>query len=328
MSSINKINISRIFSVAPMMARTDKHFRNLIRIISNQTLLYTEMIPLGEVYKQKITAKIAHDVSEHPLAIQIGGVNNKQLKKAAAYAECLGFKEINLNCGCPSPRVTSGSFGACLLLKPYKVAEAVATLTSTVSLPITVKTRIGVDNFEDDQVLDSFINIVKSAGCKCFIIHARKAYLSGLSPKKNLTIPPLDYEKVQRIKKNHNDIKIILNGGISGICEAKKLLKMFDGVMLGRAVYNDPLILNEVDNILKKDETNSNKISINEVINRYIDYMHIQNSKGVPISKMVRHASNLISKVPGSKVWRRKIHECILSESLSPINNFRLLPKY
>ena len=319
------ISFSRTFSVAPMMARTDKHFRNLIRIISNQTLLYTEMIPLGEIYRQKITSKITYDLNEHPLAIQIGGINDKQLKKAATYSECLGFKEINLNCGCPSPRVTSGNFGACLLLEPYKVAEAVSVLTSTVSIPITVKTRIGVDDFEDDQVLDSFIDIVKSAGCSCFIIHARKAYLSGLSHKQNLTIHPLDYAKVQRIKKNHNDVKIILNGGISNINNAKELLKIFDGVMLGRAVYNNPLILSEVDNFLYKENKTRNRISINEVVNRYIEYMHIQNSKGTPISKMVIHAANLISNMPGAKQWRRMIHECIRSENLSPLKNYKFL---
>ena len=319
------LSFSKKFSVAPMMARTDKHFRNLVRIISKHTLLYTEMIPLREVSRQKITPKISYDFDEHPLAIQIGGINNKELKKAAIYSENLGFKEINLNCGCPSPRVTSGHFGACLLLDPHIVADAVATLNSTVNIPITVKTRIGVDDYEDDRVLDNFINVVKSAGCKLFIIHARKAYLSGFSPKQNLTIPPLDYEKVLRIKKNHNDIKIILNGGITSIKHASNLLKLFDGVMLGRAAYNNPLILKDVDRIIYEENGLSSKVSVKEIVDRYIEYMQIQNSLGVPISKMVIHASNLVSNVPGSKLWRQNINKCVRSESLLPIEKFELL---
>ncbi len=236
-----------LFAVAPMMELTDRHCRYFFRLFSQHTLLYTEMIHSQAILKGNRDTLLSYHPAEHPLALQIGGNDPHQLAECAKIAEDYGYDEINLNIGCTSNRVQAGRFGACIMAEPQLVAECIAAMQNVVKIPITVKTRLGIDNHDSYDDLNNFIQTVASGGCKIFTIHARKAWLKGLSPKENREVPPLRYEYVYQLKKDYPHLVILINGGITELSAAKNHLKYVDGVMLGRAVYQSPHLLAEVD---------------------------------------------------------------------------------
>ena len=231
------------FCIAPMMDWTDRHDRVFLRQFSSHALLYTEMVTSAALEHGDANYLLKHDSSEHPVALQLGGSNPDELARAAALGEQAGFDEINLNVGCPSDRVQSGSFGACLMAEPNLVAEGVAAMKNAVTIPVTVKTRLGIDEHDSYEFLTHFVDAVSAAGCNIFILHARKAWLKGLSPKENRDVPPLDYERVYHIKKDYPHLHIDINGGIHSLVEVQQHLQYVDGAMLGRAIYHDPYLL-------------------------------------------------------------------------------------
>jgi len=231
------------FSVAPMMERTDRHCRYFLRLLSSRALLYTEMVTADAVLHGDRERLLGFDASEHPVALQLGGSDPSKLAEASRIGEEFGYDEINLNIGCPSDRVQSGRFGACLMAEPELVAGCVAAMRAAVSVPVTVKCRIGIDDQDAEESLDKFIDVVADTGCKTFIVHARKAWLQGLSPKENREVPPLDYGRIYRLKARRPDLTIVVNGGIETLPDAKAHLEHVDGVMVGRASYADPYLL-------------------------------------------------------------------------------------
>jgi len=239
--------MNRKFSVAPMLDWTDRHERFFLRLISEHCLLYTEMVTTGALIHGDRSRHLDFNHEEHPVAIQLGGSDPTDLAQCAKMAEDHGYNEINLNVGCPSNRVQSGMFGACLMAKPELVAQCVAAMQNAVSIPVTVKHRIGIDENESVEELFEFVDVVAKSGCKTFIVHARKAWLNGLSPKQNRDIPPLRYEVVHQLKQSMPQLDIIINGGIKNLDVAQEQLQYVDGVMMGREVYHNPYILSEVD---------------------------------------------------------------------------------
>jgi len=289
-------------SIAPMLELTDRHFRYFARLLTKQTLLYTEMITTGAILHNKPEKFLEYNEEEHPVALQLGGNSPKDLAECAKIGEDFGYDEINLNCGCPSERVQSGSFGACLMRKPNSVAECVFAMQNAVKIPVSVKTRIGIDN---DDSWDFFLNFVESiakAGCKYFIIHARKAWLKGLSPKENRTVPSLSYETVFKLKQMHPDLKISLNGGVKNLDEAKDILQKTDGVMIGRAAYKTPWILADADSeIFGALPVNNTRLNVFE---KFLPYARIQFKKGIPLSIITRPLMGLFHGIPGAKKFR------------------------
>ena len=263
--------MSHRFCVAPMMDRTDRHERYFLRTLSKEMLLYTEMIHANAVIHGNKDNLLKYHASEHPLAIQLGGSNADDLLEASLIAEGKGFDEINLNVGCPSPRVQNGSFGAVLMKQPCLVRDCLKLLVENTNIPVTVKCRIGVDEMDEDKGLDNFVTTVKDSGCKTFIIHARKAWLKGLSPKDNREIPPLNYDRVYNLKENFPDLEIIINGGIKSTQEVLTHLNKVDGVMVGRSAYEDPYSLASVDqNIFNKKTL---KLSRTQILESLIPYL-------------------------------------------------------
>ena len=240
--------LNRKICLAPMMEYTDRHFRYLMRLISKNMLLYTEMVHSGAILFGERNHFLQFDDSENPIALQLGGNDPDQLAQCAFIAQEYGYDEVNLNVGCPSPRVRSGQFGACLMAEPELVAQCVASMRQQVDIPITVKNRIGIDKQANEEFLHRFVRIVSQAGCQTFIIHARKAWLNGLSPKQNREIPPLEYEKVYRLKQSFPHLEIIINGGISHYNEIDSHLGQVDGVMIGRKAYSQPYYWKDLDN--------------------------------------------------------------------------------
>lgn len=292
-----------LLSVAPMLDCTDRHFRFLLRLISRQVLLYTEMLTTNEILAPNGNQHLELNSVESPIAIQLGGSEPGDLVQCARRAEQAGFNEVNLNVGCPSSRVQRGGIGACLMRQPELVADCVDAMANAVAVPVTVKCRLGVDDDDSYEQLLHFVSTVAAAGCSRFIIHARKAWLQGLSPKQNRTVPPLQYDKVYRIKQDLPDLEIIINGGISDLIQANQHLQIVDGVMIGRSVYNNPMLLAEVDNLYYAQERQP--ISVEEVVLRYIDYVEQQLAKGARLTIMTRHLLNIFQGRPRSKLWRR-----------------------
>jgi len=291
-----------MLSIAPMLELTDRHFRYFARLLTKRTLLYTEMVTTGAILHNKPEKFLEYNDVEHPVALQLAGCSPKDLAQCAKIGEDFGYDEINLNCGCPSERVQSGSFGACLMRESELVAECVAAMQSTVKIPVSVKTRIGVDN---DDSWEFFLNFVEKIGCKYFIIHARKAWLKGLSPKENRTIPPLSYETVFKLKEAHPDWKIVLNGGVRNLDEAKVILQKVDGVMIGRAACETPWILADADSEIygeKPDVKNRD-----EVYESFLPYAKLQIEKGVPPSFLRKPLMGLFHGMPGAKKHRESI---------------------
>lgn len=298
---------ARKLSVAPMLEWTDRHFRFFMRLISKHVWLYSEMITTGAVLRGDRERLLKYDPFEHPIALQLGGSNPKDLAECAKIAEGFGYDEINLNVGCPSDRVQNGRFGACLMAEPETVAECVAAMSQAVSVPVTVKTRIGIDDRDSYEALSHFIQTVADAGCKTFIVHARKAWLSGLSPKENREIPPLRYDVVCQIKRDFEQLEIILNGGILDKESAMRHLKTFDGVMIGRAAYHHPYLMSEMDRLVFGDDHPIP--SRHEVLEAYWPYVERELALGVRLPSISRHILGLFHSAPGGRLWRRHISE-------------------
>ena len=300
-----KINLP--LSIAPMMDRTDRHYRYLMRQISRRTLLYTEMITSQAIIHGDRAKLLDFSFEEKPLVLQLGGDNPSELAQCAKIGEDYGYDGINLNIGCPSPRVQNGNFGACLMTQPELVAEAVTAMQQVVNIPVTVKHRIGVDECDRYEDMANFVQIVSDAGCTNFSVHARKAWLKGLSPKENRDVPPLRYQDVYRLKQDFPDLFIEINGGITTLEQVKTHLQSVDAVMVGRAAYDRPYIFATVDrDIFGEDVTVRSRQEIVEAMLPYIDYWV---SKGTRLNSISRHMLQLFAEQPGTKAWKRYITE-------------------
>jgi tRNA-dihydrouridine synthase A len=291
--------------IAPMMDWTDRHCRALHRALTARARLYSEMLTTGAVLHGDRRRLLAFDPIEHPVALQLGGSDPAQLTAAARIGEDLGFDEINLNVGCPSDRVQSGRFGACLMREPLLVAECVAAMGAVVAIPVTVKCRLGVDDQDPEQSLFCLADGCAQAGAAAVIVHARKAWLKGLSPKDNREIPPLDYDLVYRLKRERPGLAVVLNGAVASLDEARMHLDRVDGVMLGRAAYHDPSILGDVDRRLFGAPTGA--VTSMEAVERYLPYVREQLARGTRLAAMTRHMLGLFSGRPGARVWRRTL---------------------
>jgi tRNA-dihydrouridine synthase A len=285
-----------------MMDWTDRHCRVLHRTLSSRALLYTEMLTTGAVLHGDRARLLAFDAAEHPVALQLGGSDPADLAAAARIGEAEGYDEINLNVGCPSDRVQSGRFGACLMREPELVAECMAALGAAVTVPVTVKCRIGVDDQEPEESLFRLVDLCAAAGVKTFVVHARKAWLKGLSPKENRDVPPLDYPLVHRLKRERPDLTIAINGGLGSLDEALPHLEVMDGVMLGRAAYHTPALLGEVD---RRVFGAGEDVSPFEAVERYKPYILAELARGTHLAAMTRHMLGLFHGLPGARAWRR-----------------------
>lgn len=307
MSASIPFSQSRRLSVAPMMDWTDRDCRYLLRLISRHCLLYTEMVTTGALIHGDRERFLAHDQTEYPLALQLGGSEPDELAQCARMGEDAGYDEINLNVGCPSDRVQSGRFGACLMAEPELVAESVAAMQAVVQIPVTVKTRLGIDEHDSYEFLTDFINKVSAAGCEVFILHARKAWLKGLSPKENRDIPPLDYERVYQIKKDYPHLHIDINGGIHDLAQVTQHLEHVDGVMMGRAIYHNPYLLAEADDRIFGQPQSA--LSRHDVIETMLPYIEQRMQQGRPLKSITRHLLGLFQGQPGARRWRRHLSE-------------------
>ena len=299
--------LSRRFCVAPMLDWTDRHCRFFHRLLSRHALLYTEMIATGALIHGERDRFLQFNHEEQPLALQLGGSVPTDLSICAKMAEDYGYSEVNLNVGCPSSRVQNGRFGACLMAEPERVAECFTAMKRSVAIPVTIKSRIGIDDQDSYAELANFIATISDAGCKTFIIHARKAWLNGLSPKQNREIPPLRYDMVYQIKQDFPELEIILNGGITSLDQAINAMDFVDGVMLGREVYQKPFLLSEVDQIFFQDPA-YNPCRV-EIVMQLIPYIQQQLKYGVRLNSISRHILGLFCGQPGAKNWRRYISE-------------------
>lgn len=299
---------SHRFCVAPMLDWTDRHERYFLRLLSRQCVLYTEMITSGALVHGDAPRHLRYNQAEHPVAIQLGGSDPADLARCAELAAAAGYDEINLNIGCPSDRVQSGRFGACLMADPALVADCVRAMRAAVAIPVTIKCRTGIDADDNDQYLQNFISRVADAGCSTFIIHARIAILKGLSPKENRDIPPLNYPRVFGIKELYPHLQIIINGGLKTLQECRDVLQKVDGVMLGREVYHNPWILANVDAELYGQPSFGNR-SRHDVLNEFLPYVREQLAEGTPLQHMTRHILGLFHGVPGGKAFRRHLSE-------------------
>lgn len=293
--------------LAPMLEWTDRHFRYFLRLVSRRIILYTEMVTTGAVLFGDRSRLLAFDAAEHPVALQLGGSDPSTLAECARIAEDFGYDEVNLNIGCPSDRVQSGRFGACLMAEPGLVAECVAAMLAAVAIPVTVKTRIGIDERDSYEELAEFVGRVGGGGCRTFIIHARKAWLKGLSPKENREVPPLRYNVAARLKADFPAFEIVLNGGIMDLQACIEHLKTFDGVMLGRSVYHNPYILAEADGLLFGD---SHPVpSRHDILDAFLPYVERELAQGVRLQSICRHILGLFHGAPGGRLWRRHLSE-------------------
>jgi tRNA-dihydrouridine synthase A len=295
------------FSVAPMMDWTDRHCRFFHRLISRHALLYTEMVTTGALIHGDHQRFLSFNAAENPLAFQLGGSNPRELAVCARMVEDYGYDEVNLNVGCPSDRVQNGRFGACLMAEPELVAEGVAAMSQAVTLPVTVKSRIGIDERDSYEELAHFIATVADAGCRTFIVHARKAWLSGLSPKQNREVPPLRYDRVYQLKQDFPQLEIIVNGGITSLNQAEDMLKQVDGVMVGREAYHNPYLLAEVDQ--RFFGATDEPVSREQILALLIPYIQEQLKAGTRLNSISRHILGLFHGEPGAKGWRRHISE-------------------
>lgn len=294
-------------SVAPMMDWTDRHCRVFHRTLTRRALLYTEMVTTGAIIHGDRERHLGFDAAEHPVALQLGGSDAAALAECAQIAEDWGYDEVNLNCGCPSDRVSSGSFGACLMGTPDVVARAVEAMRGATRLPVTVKHRIGIDDLDSYDHLTGFVRTVEAAGCETFIVHARKAWLSGLSPKENREIPPLRHEVVRQLKADFPHLTVVLNGGILTLDAAQDALTWADGVMIGRAAYSDPFILARVDQDVFGEDTLP--VTRREAILAFLPYVAAQLEHGQPLNRMMKHTLGLFAGQPGARHWKRTISE-------------------
>jgi tRNA-dihydrouridine synthase A len=304
----NKIN--RKISVAPMMDCTDRHDRFFLRLMSKNVMLYSEMVATKSAIHGDRKKILSFSPEEKPLALQVGGSDKKELSEVAKIAEDMGYDEININLGCPSKKVQKNKFGACLIKEPDLVSECINEMINSCKIPVTAKTRIGYDDVEDFDYLNSFINKMKSAGCKTFILHARKAILKGLSPKQNLNIPKLNYSMVYQLKKENPDLEIIINGGISKIEDIKDHLKICDGVMIGRSIYQNPYSLVEIEKEIFNTKYSPSR---EQVAEKLLEYLEKEVKLGTKVNHIMRHTVGLYHGQTGSKTWKRYLSDNMMA---------------
>ena len=311
--------------VAPMMERTDRHCRYLLRLVAPRAWLYTEMITARALINGDRARLLRFDAREHPVALQIGGSEAGELAAAARFGADMGYDEINLNVGCPSGRVQAGCFGAALMLDAARVAECVAAMREAVParVPVTVKTRLGVDDHDSYDFLHGFAAAIVAAGCRTLIVHARKAWLSGLSPKENREIPPLDYARVHRLKRDFPGVEIVVNGGLTSAAAVRAQLAHVDGIMLGRSAYADPMLLADLETValggrsdrrsdFSRDSSDSSASSgsrLKPLLHDYCAYIEAELRRGTPLKAMTRHLTGLYARTPGARRWRRGLTE-------------------
>ncbi len=307
-------------SVAPMLDWTDRHFRYFLRLISRHVLLYTEMVTCGAILQGDAHRHLDFDPREKPLVLQLGGSDPEALSRCVSLAEPYGYDAFNLNVGCPSQRVSQGRFGACLMKEPGLVAECIAAMRSATTLPVTVKCRIGVDDHDRYEDLAGFVNRVAAAGCRTFVVHARKAWLRGLSPRENRTVPPLCHDRVHRLKRDFPHLTIVLNGGIENLDQAREHLARVDGVMIGRAAYHNPWLLVEADRRFYGDfhplPTRC------DVFQDYLAYAARWLQAGVPLQSLTRHVLGLYHGQPGARRWRRHVTEAAGNGGIEALRNW------
>ena len=298
----------REIAVAPMMDWTDRHCRFFLRLLSPSVRLYTEMVTAAALVHGDAAILLQFDAAEHPVALQLGGSDPGMMANAAVLGAKAGYDEININVGCPSDRVQSGAFGACLMARPEVVADCVRAMQSVVNVPVTIKTRIGIDDFDSYEFLRDFVSANVEAGCDTFVVHARKAILAGLSPKENRTVPSLDYERVFKLKREFSELAIILNGGITSIDECRSHLEHVDGVMIGRQAYHSPWFLTELEQTFG---TVAGYVVPNrhEVVERMTPYIERELAGGVVLKHIARHMLGLFAGQPGARAWRRYLSE-------------------
>ncbi|MET0061428.1 MAG: tRNA dihydrouridine(20/20a) synthase DusA [Candidatus Thiodiazotropha endolucinida] len=299
--------LNRKLSVAPMLDWTDRYCRFFLRLISKHVVLYTEMVTTGALLHGNRARFLDFDPTEHPLALQLGGSDPQALAECAKLGSHWGYDEINLNVGCPSDRVQSGRFGACLMMTPGVVGDCVKAMRDSVTIDVTVKHRIGVDERDSYQELCDFVGTVSDAGCRTFIVHARKAWLQGLSPKQNREIPPLSYATVHNLKHDFPDLEIIINGGITNLDQVGEQLQQVDGVMIGREAYHNPWILAEADRLIFGQS--DSPLTRHQVVESLIPFVEHELSKGTPINRVTRHILGLFQGQPGARKWRRELSE-------------------
>lgn len=298
--------LDRRLCLAPMMEWTDRYFRYLLRLGAPRMLLYTEMVTSAALVHGDAARLLAFHPDEQPVALQLGGSNPQELARAARLGEAAGYAEINLNVGCPSDRVQSGRFGACLMAEPVLVGDCVAAMREAVQVPVTVKCRIGIDDQDSESDLRRFVETVATAGCSVFIVHARKAWLQGLNPKQNREIPPLDYDRVYRLKRDYPQLTVVLNGGIARLEAAREHLARLDGVMIGREAYANPHAMMCWDAALYGG---AEPPSPHELVRAYLPYVERELAAGTRLASMTRHMLNLFQAVPGARAWRRHLSE-------------------
>ena len=293
-----------------MMDCTDRHDRFFLRLISKNVMLYSEMVATKSAIHGDREKILGFRNEEQPVALQVGGSDKKELAQVAKLAEEYSYKEINLNLGCPSKKVQKNSFGACLIKEPDLVADCLNEMVNACNIPVTAKTRIGVDDIEDFDYLNKFVNKIKEAGCKTIILHARKAILKGLTPKQNLSIPKLNYERVYEIKKENPDLEVIINGGITNIEDIKKHLEICDGVMIGRAIYQNPYFLSEIE---KEIFSNNTVPSREDIAKEILKYLEEEVKVGTKVNHVMRHTVGLYHGQPGSKDWKRYLSDNMMA---------------
>ena len=293
-----------------MMDCTDRHDRYFLRLISKNVMLYTEMVVTKAVLRGDKHKLLKFNNLEKPLALQVGGSDKKELAEVAKIAEDYGYDEVNINLGCPSKKVQKNSFGACLMKEPDLVSECLAEMKNSCNIPVTAKTRIGFDDTEEFDYLNMFINKMKSSGCKTIILHPRKAILKGLTPKQNLNIPKLNYQMVYDIKKSNPDLEIIINGGITDTDQIQKHLNFCDGVMIGRAIYQNPYFLKDIENAIFK---NSNISSREEIVKQILKYLEEEIKLGTKVNQVMRHTVGLYFGQPGSKEWKKYLSDNMMA---------------
>jgi tRNA-dihydrouridine synthase A len=293
-----------------MMDRTDRHFRYFMRQITHHTLLYTEMVTTAAIMHGDKEHLLGFSLEEKPLVLQVGGDNPRELAECARIAEDMGYDEINLNVGCPSSRVQDGNFGACLMMQPQKVADCVAAMVAAVNIPVSVKHRIGVDDVDSYEDMAAFVNAIALSGCKIFNVHARKAWLKGLSPKENRDIPPLRYGDVHRLKADFPELFIEINGGLTTLAQVQEQLESVDAVMIGRAAYDNPYLFSQVDTQFYGDVEMPR--TRHQVVEAMLPYVEKWTGKGLKLHKITRHMLQLFAGQPGSRAWKQYIteHSC------------------
>ena len=303
-------SINRKIAVAPMMDCTDRHDRYFLRLISKNVMLYSEMVATKSAIHGDRKKILGFRAEEKPVALQVGGSEKKDLSEVAKIAEDFGYDEININLGCPSKKVQKNSFGACLMKEPDLVAECISEMINACKIPVTAKTRIGFDDVENFEYLNNFVNKIKSTGCKTIILHARKAILKGLTPKQNLNIPKLNYEMVYQIKKENPELEVIINGGVTKIDEIKNHLNKCDGVMIGRAIYQNPYFLTEIE---KNIFNNSEVLTRETIAKQILEYLEEEVKLGTKVNHVMRHTVGLYHGQPGSKNWKRYLSENMMA---------------